>query len=237
MVFEPSVMNPWAGPMEQWQEMAGQPPVWAPISTSPTTADIAKAKFDAGQMEVRTGAFSLLPLVGLAAGWAANELIEGALGGGGGGGMAAIQPYTFPTVPTPGQAEVIPPGSNFLAPDVPLVGPGVKEPPNYLVKKRWETKVYDNELGYIKLNFYALTNGYIAMYHNTRKYWKMWKPKKHIVISSNPRLKDLKKLDRLYKRTQKMVAKYAPKKPRVTSTQAPSRFLSSAERQLLKAGS
>ncbi len=111
----------------------------------------------------------------------------------------------------------------------------VAEPPAGMVKKRWETRVYDNELGYIKLNFYALTDGRIAMYHNYKKYWKMWRPKKHIVLSSDPRMSNLRKLDRVYKRTQKTLRKIAPA-PRKTSTQAPSRYLSSVERKQLTGG-
>lgn len=118
---------------------------------------------------------------------------------------------------------------------VPLVGPGVPEPPGYLVKKRWETKVYDNELGYIKLNFYALVDGRIMMYHNTRKYWKIWRPKKSVVISSNPRLSHLKKLDRLNKRVEKIGRKLFPA-PKKTSTQAPSKYLSAVERKQLGKG-
>lgn len=136
------------------------------------------------------------------------------------GGAATILPYIIPTAN--GQA----------GPPAGFGGPGVAEPPASMVKNRWETRVYDNKLGYIKLNFYALTNGQIAMYHNYKKYWKLWRPKKNVVISSNPRLKDLKKLDRLYAKMQKMVRKFAPK-PRTTSRQAPSAYLSQAERKLL----
>ncbi len=137
-------------------------------------------------------------------------------------------PGIAPGAPAPGGG-----GGGVLPP---LVGPGVKEPHQSTVVKQWSTKVYDNQLGYIKMEFYLLTDGRIMMYHGGRKYYKIWRPKKHIVISSNPRLKTLAKLDRVYKRTQKMVRKYAPK-TRVTSTQAPSRFLSAAEKKLLKAGS
>lgn len=115
---------------------------------------------------------------------------------------------------------------------VPLVGPGVPEPPNSMVKARWESKVYDNKLGYIKLNFYALVDGRIMMYHNTKKYWKIWRPKKSVVISSNPRLSHLKKLARLNKRVEKTGRKLFPKATK-TSTQAPSKYLSAVEKKLL----
>lgn len=62
---------------------------------------------------------------------------------------------------------------------------------------------------------------------------KTWRPKKHVVISSNPRMSTLRKLDRVYKRTQKTVRKYAPKKHAATVT---SPYLSAVERKALKAG-
>lgn len=124
-------------------------------------------------------------------------------------------------------------GRTPAVPNLPLVGPGVPEPPNSMVTSRWETRVYDNKLGYVKMNFYALTDGRIAMYHNYKKYWRVWRPKKNVVISSNPRLSHLKKLARLNKRVEKTGRKLFPQK-KVTSYQAPSKYMSPAERKLLK---
>lgn len=88
---------------------------------------------------------------------------------------------------------------------IPLVGPGVPEPPAAFVKKRWET--YSGPGGNIKCNFYALTNGKIAMYHNTYKYWRVWRPKKNIVLSSDPRISNLIKLERAHQKFMRLLAK------------------------------
>jgi hypothetical protein len=88
-----------------------------------------------------------------------------------------------------------------------------------------------NGQGQPTVMFAKLTNGKVMSMSLISGEIKAWKPKKHIVISSNPRLKTLNKLDRVYKRVTKSVRKYAPK-PK-TSTQAPSAYLSAAERKLL----
>ncbi|GAI15734.1 unnamed protein product, partial [marine sediment metagenome] len=115
---------------------------------------------------------------------------------------------------------------------LPLVGPGVAEPPTMMVKKTWVQHVFGRVNGSakeMKLHFYALVDGRIAMYHAYKKYWTVWRPKKNIVLSSNPRLKDLRKLDRVYNRMQKMVRKFAPR-PKTRGVQVSSRFLSAAEK-------
>lgn len=62
---------------------------------------------------------------------------------------------------------------------------------------------------------------------------KVWRPKKHIVISNNPRLSQLRKLDRVYKKVTKMVRRYAPKVK--SARQLPSPYLSAVERKAIKA--
>lgn len=148
------------------------------------------------------------------------------------GGLALFDWFGGGGILDPGQAPPSAPGM----PGVPLVGPGVPEPPNSMVKSRWETRVYDNQLGYVKMNFYALTDGRVAMYHNYKKYWKIWRPKKNIVLSSNPRLRDLRKFERVHNRFQKIMKKLVPS-TRTTSRQAPSRYLSAVERKQLSGGS
>lgn len=95
------------------------------------------------------------------------------------------------------------PGANISS--LPLVGPGVPEPPNYMVRKRWET--YSGKGGNIKCNFYALIDGRIAMYNNTTGTWRVWRPKKHIVISSDPRMSQITKLERTYDKVIRRLAK------------------------------
>lgn len=62
---------------------------------------------------------------------------------------------------------------------------------------------------------------------------KVWRPKKHIVISNNPRLSQLRKLDRVYKKVTKMVRRYAPKVKAARPITSP--YLSAVERKALKA--
>jgi len=124
-------------------------------------------------------------------------------------------------------------GGETPALDVPLVGPGVPEPPGAIVAKRWETRVYSNTYGYIKINFYKLTDGRIMCYNNTTRVWKIWRPRKNIVLSSNPRLKDLKKLDRVYQKMQKAVRKFAPR-PKQRVPVLTSKYLSPVERAAIK---
>lgn len=103
-----------------------------------------------------------------------------------------------------GSKVIISQGGTQLSPipGLELVGPGVPEPPAWAVKRRWETRVYDNRLGYIKLNFYHLVDGRIAMYHNALKYWKVWRLKKPIVLGPNMNLKNVvrvaKKIDSIF---------------------------------------
>lgn len=44
--------------------------------------------------------------------------------------------------------------------------------------------------------------------------WKVYRPKKNLVISSNPRLRDIRKLDRMHKRVVKMMKSIVPRTPR-----------------------
>jgi len=60
---------------------------------------------------------------------------------------------------------------------------------------------------------------------------KTWRPKKHVVISSNPRVSSLRKLARLNKRVDKMLRPFQPKKK--TYGQVPASLLSAAEKKLI----
>lgn len=103
---------------------------------------------------------------------------------------------------------------------VPLGGPGVAEPPAAMVEKAWKVMVHANRgvLGAISgesnwwIYFWKLRDGRVMMWDAGNNRAKIWRPKKHIVISSNPRLSQLKKLDRTYNKVQKMVRRYAPRK-------------------------
>ncbi len=204
------------------------PVITPPVPVNPPTLPPAPPM--PGQPVPAVGA--VLPLLIKAAPWliAAFPWLLEAMGG--------EIPSLIPQVPSPyggGTVPALPPGNGGTGPPPGWVGPGVPEPPGYMVTKRWESRVYDKKLGYVKMNFYALSNGKVAMYHNYKKYWKIWRPKKNIVLSSNPRIKDLTKFNRAHAKMVKAVKKLVPK-VRVTSTQAPSRFLSAVERKQLTAG-
>jgi hypothetical protein len=77
-----------------------------------------------------------------------------------------------------------------------------------------------------------LTNGTIYTRSALTGEIKKHRPKKHIVISSNPRMSALRKLDRAHSKMEKLVRKYAPKKKQVM---VPRGALSAVERKALKA--
>lgn len=80
--------------------------------------------------------------------------------------------------------------------------------------------------------FYMLTDGRITVQRKNGT-WKTYRPQKHIVISRNPRISAIRKLDRAHKRVGRMVARYAPKKRAAVVT---SPYLSAVERKALKGG-
>jgi len=131
-------------------------------------------------------------------------------------------------------SDVVPwTGGGTIANGVPISGPGVPEPPAAMVAKAWKTKAFSNTFGEFWVYHWKLIDGRCMTYNGTTKSFKIWRPKKHIVISSNPRIKSLGKLDRVYKRMQKMVKKYAPKQPKQKAFyQAP--YLSAIEKKALK---
>lgn len=57
------------------------------------------------------------------------------------------------------------------------------------------------------VQFVQFSNGYVASRSLIDGSIKMWKPKKHIVLSSNPRLSQIGKLDRTYRRVGKRIKK------------------------------
>lgn len=120
---------------------------------------------------------------------------------------------------------------------IPISGPGVPEPPRYMVAKQWVTLVSAKDIGNYYVYFFKLIDGRIMCYNPRMREWKIWRPKKHIVISSNPRMKTLSKLSRLNKRVEKMLKPYQPKAKGGLSARALARtYLSTAERRMLAEG-
>jgi len=91
---------------------------------------------------------------------------------------------------------------------VPISGPGVPEPPQHMIAKHWKIKMESQKYGTFQMYYWRLIDGRCMSYHSPTKTWHIWKPKKHIVISSNPRIKTLTKLSRLNKRVEKMLKPY-----------------------------
>lgn len=66
--------------------------------------------------------------------------------------------------------------------DVPVGGPGVPEPPAYMVARQWKTKAFSKTAGEYWVHFFRLIDGRIMCYNAARRSWKMWRPKKPIVL-------------------------------------------------------
>ena len=82
--------------------------------------------------------------------------------------------------------------------------------------------------------FFRLMDGRIAV-QKKNGVWKLYRPKKHIVLSTNPRLSQLRKFDRAYSRLNKMVSKFKGKPKRVTIG-PPTKYLSPVEKAQLRGG-
>lgn len=162
----------------------------------------------------------------IATGMFAGEMIEGI---GGNGATMQVGPSGQPGAGVvPGAVPATGVGG------VPISGPGVPEPPRAMVAKQWNIVTHSATYGTFRVYFFKLIDGRIMCYNPSVKEWKIWRPKKNLVLSANPRLKDLKKLDRIYTKMTKMVRKFAPK-PKPATRQVASRYLSAAERKLIEA--
>lgn len=90
-------------------------------------------------------------------------------------------------------------------------GPGVPEPANGTWSKRWDIAVNSKKQNATwRVYFWRMLDGYTLMYNPMTNGWKRWKPRKSIVLSSNPRISEISravrategKLKRLAKRTK-----------------------------------
>jgi hypothetical protein len=93
---------------------------------------------------------------------------------------------------------------------------------------QWNTRPDKPEYGQ---TFYKLSDGRLATLKKTGV-WKVWRPKKHVVISSNPRVSSIKKLDKIHAKVGKMLSKYQPK-VKVRTITPNSKYLSPVERKSL----
>lgn len=98
-------------------------------------------------------------------------------------------------------------GSTGAAGMVPYGGPGVPEPAAGLVARQWKTKAFANDVGEYWVYFFRLIDGRIMCWNERRQEMKIWRPKKNIVISSDPRISSIVKLERTYNRVIRRLAK------------------------------
>ena len=178
------------------------------------------------------GAQLLAGLGGLALGGVGSALGLG--GGNGGGGLFGAQVgetgVAMPWETPAGEGFIAPWSTSIRLPNGQEGQLGVGYP-SIGIAKSWSNG-RGGSLGTV--TFFKMLNGSIVYNNLQTGAWGKYRPKKHIVISSNPRLKSLAKLDRVYKRVGKMVRKFAPKPPK--QQQVSSRYLSAAEKKLIKAG-
>jgi len=120
-------------------------------------------------------------------------------------GMALMGLNGYQTGPT--HADVIPQQLGMVD-HVPVSGPGVPEPPRQMVAKQWSVAVHSNTYGTFRLFYFRLLDGRIMMYNPAVKGWKIWRPKKPIVlyrgsITLSQAVRAQKMLDRLWKTAAK----------------------------------
>jgi len=151
--------------------------------------------------------------------------------------LAPAMPLVQTQPEMPSHYDIIPGPLGTIVNGVPISGPGVPEPPQELIAKHWHVKFQSEKYGTFQMFYWRLHDGRCMSYHSPTKTWKIWRPKKHIVISRDPRVSTLRKLGRLNKRVDKMLKPFQPKPARTfPARQLARRYLSTAERKLLEAG-
>ena len=147
--------------------------------------------------------FPIIPLIAGAVGWGVGQL----LGGTSGGVTQSLLSGASAGLGTGGGSVVTTAGETGIGPgNVPISGPGVPEPPRAMVAKQWVTKVYANDIGSYFVYFFKLIDGRIMSYNARLREWKIWRPKKNIVISSDPRISGIMKLERVYNKVIRRLA-------------------------------
>ena len=109
--------------------------------------------------------------------------------------------------------------------------PGVGAMAGVAIVKTW-TNAARNGATPATVAFALLSNGKMVSRSLVDGSVKTWRPKKHIVISNNPRISNIRKLDRVHKKVAKTLRKFVPKSP--TYGQLPRNLLSAAEKKLIK---
>ena len=88
------------------------------------------------------------------------------------------------------------------------LGIGVPEPPAAMVARQWKTKAFSHTAGEYWVYFFKLIDGRIMCWNEARKEWKIWRPKKPIVlyrgkITLSQAVKTQKMLDKLWRNVAK----------------------------------
>ena len=85
--------------------------------------------------------------------------------------------------------------------NIPLGGPGLAEPPANMVVKEWRAN---------GAQFYKLLDGRIAVYSTRKGRWKVYRPARNLVISRNPKVRDLLSVSGKVDKLMKSLAKKSP---------------------------
>lgn len=87
---------------------------------------------------------------------------------------------------------------------------GQEFPGGPFVVKTWDTYPGSGVTGGGSWPIFALLSDGRIVVSKPNGSWKVYRPKKNLVISSNPRLRDIRKLDRMHKRVTKMMRRMVP---------------------------
>lgn len=91
---------------------------------------------------------------------------------------------------------------------------GQEFPGGPFVVKTWDTYPGPGVTGGGAWPIFALLSDGRIVVSKPNGSWKVYRPKKNLVISSNPRLRDIRKLDRMHKRVVKMMRSIVPRPSR-----------------------
>lgn len=87
---------------------------------------------------------------------------------------------------------------------------GQEFPGGPFVVKTWDTYPGPGVTGGGQWPIFALLSDGRIVVSKPNGSWKVYRPKKNLVISSNPRLRDVRKLDRMHKKVTKMMRRMVP---------------------------
>ena len=124
----------------------------------------------------------------------------------------AFSPPSRSLQPISRSLQPIPSGGVPVMQQSPL-GPlsqGQEFPGGPFVVKTWDTYPGPGVTGGDQWPIFALLSDGRIVVAKPNGSWKVYRPKKNLVISSNPRLRDVRKLDRMHKRVTKMMRRMVP---------------------------